>query len=175
MKPVFLIILGTARDGNLSQHVAAFVTRYAASQVGFQAELLDVRDFPQTHTQGLSPELLKSYQEKISAAAGYVIVSPEYNHGYPGELKMLLDNGYAQYHRKPFGLCGVSAGPLGGARMIEVLKTVINEYQGVAARNAVCFGNVGTLFDAAGTLVDAPAWEKRLDTLFGEMLSWVGK
>jgi NAD(P)H-dependent FMN reductase len=48
----------------------------------------------------------------------------EYNHSYPGELKMLLDMLFSQYAHKPVGICGVSSGAWGGTRMVEQLRLV---------------------------------------------------
>lgn len=61
----------------------------------------------------------------MTRADGLVIVSPEYNHGYPGEMKLMLDQLYKEYNRKPVGICGVSSGALGGARMVEQLRLIL--------------------------------------------------
>jgi len=57
---------------------------------------------------------------------------------------------YEEYNRKPIAFCGVSAGPIGGARMIEQLRLVAIELQMVPVRNAVYFGNVSDLFNEKG-------------------------
>ena len=45
-------------------------------------------------------------------------VVPEYNHSFPGLLKHVLTE-LKEYIHKAVGVCGVSAGPFGGARMIQ--------------------------------------------------------
>jgi len=63
---------------------------------------------------------------KIGISDALIIISPEYNHGYPGELKMLLDLAPRKlYEGKYVGLVGVSSGSLGGARRIQQLMLVI--------------------------------------------------
>ena len=53
-----------------------------------------------------------------------MVVAPEYNHSFPGELKLLLDSAYAEYIRKPMGIVSVSSGLLGGTRMAQQLSVV---------------------------------------------------
>jgi len=79
---------------------------------------------------------------------------PEYNHGYPGLLKHALDMNLKEYIHKAVGICGVSAGPFGGARAIENLLPVMRELGLVAIFEDVNFGKVGTLFDERGELLD---------------------
>jgi hypothetical protein len=79
---------------------------------GLESELIDVRDYriEATDNTERSPPA-QSLAEKVKKADGFIIVSPEYNHGYPRELKMLLDMLFAQYAHKPVGIYGVSSGP----------------------------------------------------------------
>ena len=67
---------------------------------------------------------LQTTREKARRSDGFIIVSPEYNHGYPGELKMLLNMLFSQYAHKPVGICRVSSGAWGGTRMVEQLRQV---------------------------------------------------
>src|SRR5262245_58802077 len=112
------VILGTARSGRESEKVAKFVHEFAV-QHGFLTELVDVRDYLQSFTE---EKELTAWKEKATAADGFIIVSPEYNHGYPGELKMFLDSAYVEYNHKPLGIVGVSDGMAGGIRMAEQLR-----------------------------------------------------
>ena len=142
------IILGTAREGRQSEKVAKFVLAETKKHPNITTELLDVRDFrpPATDNTGKS-DLAKKFAEKISPADGFIIVSPEYNRSYPGELKMMLDMLRTEYRRKPLAICGVSNGPVGGGRMVEQLRIVAIDLQMVPIRAAVLFPNVDDLFD----------------------------
>lgn len=168
------IILGTAREGRQSEKAAKFMLD-EVKKAGIQTELIDVRDYriPATDNTQKSPAA-KKLAEKISRADGYIIVSPEYNHGYPGELKMMLDMLYRQYFNKPVGICGVSAGPLGGTRAVEQLRLVAIELHMVPIREAVYFPNVYDLFDETGEIKDAEAYKKRA-AVFLEELAWYAK
>ena len=116
------VILGTAREGRQSEKVAKFVLE-TVKEAGHETALADARDFrlPATDNTG-APAPAKKLAQIVSRADALIIVCPEYNHGYPGELKMMLDLLYDEYAGKKVGLCGVSMGPLGGARGLQALK-----------------------------------------------------
>ena len=87
----------------------------------------------------------------MNRADALVLVAPEYNHGYPGLLKHVLDTNLKEYIHKAAGVVGVSAGIFGGARMIENLLPVLRELGLVAIFWDVNFNNVGTRFDDDGS------------------------
>ncbi len=167
------IILGTAREGRQSEKVANYMLK-AAMDYGLETEIIDVRDFrpPATDSTGASP-LAQALGAKIARADGVIIVTPEYNHGYPGELKMALDLLYGQYARKPLGICGVSAGGLGGARAVEQLRLISVEFRMVPIREALYFPNVKDSFDEKGGIKDAQ-YGKRVKSFLDE-LTWYAK
>ena len=115
----------------------------------------------------------KEYAEKIAKADGLIVVSPEYNHSYPGELKMMLDIAYQEYARKPVGLCGVSMSPMGGVRAVEHLRGVFAELHMVDIREAVYFSNVGNLFDEQGNITDE-SYKEKVKTFLEELI-WYAK
>lgn len=161
------VILGTAREGRRSERAASFVL----DQVGraeIETELIDVRDHLISSTGQEAPRA-KEIGEKLSRADGYIIVAPEYNHGYPGELKLFLDSFYDEFKRKPLAICGVSIGILGGARAVEQLKTISIEFHMVPIREAVYFCQVGALFDEQGIIQDA-SYEDKVKKMLDELV-----
>ena len=118
------VILGTARPGRRSAEVADLAASYLSSEL-IDTFIIDVADYAITGT-GTDEEQhrLARYRELIADADGFVIVAPEYNHSFPGELKLLLDSAYAEYNRKPVGIVSVSSGLLGGTRMTQQLSLV---------------------------------------------------
>lgn len=174
MKNLFIpILLGTAREGRRTEHAARFVFEEAKQYSQFETEFIDPRDFlTAPATEGMSEENSKRWSEIMTRADGLIIVSPEYNHGYPGELKMMLDQLYKEYNRKPVAICG-SGGGLGGARMVEVLRIAAIELQMIPIRNAVYFSNIKTLFDESGAIRDE-SYREKLKKLFDE-LTWYAR
>lgn len=141
------VLLGSGREGRRSEKVAVYLVEQLGA-AGFEAPLVDVRDYVTGvtyHSRQLQPPMVP-WRDLMAKADGLVIVTPEYNHGYPGELKILLDSVLAEYERKPVGICGASAGRAGGARAIEQVRDVVIALQMVPLANAPTFGNV-TKFD----------------------------
>lgn len=165
------IILGTAREGRYSEKVADFMLAQAKG-AGLDSEIVDVRDYriKATDDTGEGPEA-KRLAGIVAKADVLMIVCPEYNHSFPGELKMMLDMLYKEYAGKRVGICGVSRGPFGGVRGIEQLKLLVaNLHMTVAAE--IQFSSVRELFDEKGEPKDKEAWERRaqrfLDGLTGK-------
>jgi NAD(P)H-dependent FMN reductase len=143
------LLLGSGREGRRSENVAQFVAGKLRA-AGFESPFVDVRDYVTGvtyHSRQLQPAMVP-WRDLMAKADGLVIVTPEYNHGYPGELKILLDSVLDEYERKPVGICGVSAGRAGGARAIEQVRDVVIALQMVPLATAPTFGNA-TKFDPA--------------------------
>jgi len=154
------VILGTAREGRKSEEVAEFVVDYLRQSVeNTSPELIDVRDytFGQTYEAWNDhPDVpgINDWKEIADNADGYIIVTPEYNHGYPGELKILLDAAFAEYFDKPVGLVGVSAGGFGGARVVELIKPTLIELGMTVMGNATYVSHVGDAFADDGSVAE---------------------
>src|ERR671936_882241 len=154
-RPLFLpILLGTARQGRESEHVACFVFEQMKKRASVETELIDVRTLPMRLDDAGEQMKDPAFSATIERCDGLIIVTPEYNHGYPGLLKHALDMNLEEYIHKAVGICGVSAGPFGGSRVIEALLPVMRELGLVTIFNDVNFGNVGKIFDEQGKLLD---------------------
>lgn len=138
------LLLGSGREGRRSEQVATYVHERLQS-AGFDAPFVDVRDYVTGvtfHASQLQPKMT-AWKELMGRADGLVIVTPEYNHGYPGELKIMIDSLKAEYARKPLGICGVSVGRGGGVRAIELLRLVALTLQFVPLSEGPTFAGVG--------------------------------
>lgn len=167
------VILGTVRQERMSHPVAKLMTAELAKRDGVETELIDIATLPlPTNNAG---EAIKdpAFSSRMTRADALVIVAPEYNHGYSGMLKHVLDSCLKEYIHKAVGIVGVSAGPFGGARVIENLLPVMRELGLVTIFWDVNFGNVRKLFDADGKLLDE-AFIKRIDKFLGELV-WMAK
>jgi len=96
-------------------------------------------------------------------------VSPEYNHGYSGLLKHVLDSCLKEYIHKAVGIVGVSAGPFGGTRMIQNLLPVMRELGLVTIFWDVNFSSVQSIFSEDGTLRDH-SYIRRIDKFLRELI-----
>jgi NAD(P)H-dependent FMN reductase len=169
-KPLFIpIILGTPRQGRASEHVAGFVLGEVRKRADIETELIDVRELNLPLTD--AGEAIKDprYSATVERADALIIIAPEYNHGYPGLLKHALDSNLKEYIHKAVGICGVSAGAFGGARVIENLLPVMRELGLVTIFWDVNFSHADKAFDGSGALVEH-AYVKRFDKFFKELI-----
>jgi len=174
-RPVFIpVILGTPRQGRLSEPVANFVFGEVSKRSDIETELIDIRKIPVAMDD--AGEALKDskFSTAVARADGLILVVPEYNHSFPGLLKHVLDTNLKEYIHKAAGVCGVSAGPFGGARMIESLLPVLRELGLVTIFYDVYFGNAGKLFDQATGRIADPAYSRRVDQFLNELV-WMAR
>jgi len=176
-KKMFIpILLGTMRQGRESEKVANWILSQVSANSEIETELIDPRDlYLPNDDDGLNIAAKNpKYQQTIARADALIIVSPEYNHGYPGTLKRVLDMLFDEYNRKPVGIVGVSDGNFGGARMIEGLLPVLRTIGMVTISSDLSFPNVDKLFEADGSLKDPSAYEKRFEKFIGKLL-WMSR
>ena len=139
------IILGSTRQGRVSEVIGKWVMEQAKNVAGLELELLDLRDFPlpffdepvspsQIKEPYINPAVVK-WIAKIAEGEAFIVVTPEYNHGYSADLKNALDYVYKEWNGKKIGFVGY--GSVGAARAIEQLRQVVIELQMYPVRNAV--------------------------------------
>ena len=173
-RPLFIpVILGTARQGRRTEHAAKFVLEQTKKRAGVETELIDVRDIPMRFDDAGEEMKDPAFSKTIERCDGLIIVTPEYNHGYPGLLKHALDMNLKEYIHKAVGICGVSAGVMGGARVIENLLPVMRELGLVMIFEDVNFGNAGKIFGEDGKLLDEN-YIRRVDKFLDELI-WMAR
>lgn len=166
-----IVLLGSTREGRASEGVAKYVTAQL-QQLGANVTLVDVLDVLKDHP--LTETDIPAWMELANKADGIVIVSPEYNHGYPGVLKLVLDGAYDEYEKKPVGFVGVSSGPFGGIRAVEQLRQVCAELGFVAVHEQLLFGFADKAVSADGVLLEpGMAQQARMQTFGKAFLTWV--
>jgi NAD(P)H-dependent FMN reductase len=173
-RPLYIpVILGTVRKSRMSAHAARLMTAELAKRSNVETELIDIARL-QLPTDDAG-EAIKDpdFSAKMLRSDALVIVSPEYNHGYSGLLKHVLDSCLKEYIHKAVGIAGVSAGIFGGARGIQDLLPVLRELGLVTIFWDVNFGNVYKVFDADGILQD-PAMLPRIDQFLKELI-WMAR
>src|SRR5438128_10496559 len=152
-RPLFLpVILGTTRQGRMSLSAARLVTSEVAKQAGVETELIDIAQLPLPTADAGEGIKEAGFAAKMNRADALVIVAPEYNHGYPGLLKHVLDSCLKEYIHKAVGIVGVSAGIFGGARVIQNLIPVTRELGLAPIFWDMNFTTVSRLFDESGKL-----------------------
>jgi len=164
----------------MSERVARFVMQRLAVRDGVTATLVDLAalDLPVMEERlgriDPVPPGLAEFGAAIEAADAVVIVSPEYNHGYPGVLKNALDYVLPQFKRTPVALVTVSGGGHGGVNAWAQLVTVLVFMGAIVLPQTVAVAKVQEAFAEDGTALD-PAYERRVDGMLGELVWLAGK
>jgi NAD(P)H-dependent FMN reductase len=154
-RPLFVpVILGTPRQGRMSEHAAKLMTAEIAKRPGVETELIDVAKLPLLTDDAGEAIKDQGFSETVNRDGALLIVAPEYNHGYPGLLKHALDTNLKEYIHKAAGVVGVSAGIFGGARAIQNMIPVLRELGLVTIVWGMNFTSVHSRFDESGTLLD---------------------
>lgn len=168
------VILGTAREERLSERVAHAVLAEVRN-AGYESELIDVRDQLWGYTIDAKANDPRTNDWKMLAgrAQGFLVVAPEYNHGYPGELKILLDGAYEEYRFKPMAFVGVSNGPVGGARCVEQLRQVAVALRAIPINNAVYVAKAGQFLGPEG--VPDARFGERVQGVLQEMATFMAR
>ena len=173
-RPVSIpVILGTTRKGRMSAHAARFMVQRIEKREGIKTELIDISEIPMPIDDAGEAIKDSTFSEKMALADALVIVTPEYNHSFPGLLKHVLDSCLKEYIHKAAGIVGVSAGPFGGIRAIQDFLPVMRELGLVNIFWDVNFGNVSKVFDESGKLLDE-AFVGRADKFLNELI-WMAK
>ncbi len=168
-------LLGTPRKNRESGNVANWVCSKMREREDIETQLFDVCDFnlPQDHYGTEIGKDFPEWRDAIIRADGLVIVTPEYNHGYPGTLKSVLDLLLKEYIHKAVAFVGVSAGPWGGTRVIESMVPMVRELGLAVTFSDLNFPSVASKFDADGNLLDA-AYDKRVVGFLDELV-WMSR
>jgi NAD(P)H-dependent FMN reductase len=156
------VVLGSTREGRFGPTVAHWFARLAEQRSDLDVDLVDLLepDVPGTR-----------FTAAIDAADGVVIVTPEYNHSFPGPLKTAIDSIGREWHAKPVGF--VSYGGIsGGLRAVEPLRGVFAELHAVTIRETVSFAGAWQQFDGDGNPKEAEVVEAAAHRLLDQLAWW---
>ncbi|GIL29192.1 NADPH-dependent FMN reductase [Actinocatenispora comari] len=163
------VIVGSVRDGRFGTYVGAWVAERLAAW-GVDADPIDLAGVTVPATMIDHPDVA-AFAARIDAAEAIVVVTPEYNHSYPGPLKAAIDTLRDQWFAKPVAF--VSYGGLaGGLRAVEALRLVFAELHAVTIRETVSLHNPwGPAADTSTAYPDAAA-DDALRRMTHQLLWW---
>lgn len=130
--PHILVILGSSREHRFGSIVARWFMRQTEQRPDMTFELADLRDWQHRYFRRAKPAAMSDYEdddearrwaEVVGRTDGFVVVSPEYNYGYPAVLKSALDSVYREWNRKPVAFVSYG-GWDGGVRAMQQLREV---------------------------------------------------
>jgi NAD(P)H-dependent FMN reductase len=174
------VVLASMRQGRRGENFAKWIHHLVAERPGVEAELLDLRDYPLSgYTYAEMPsaieakyehEIMRLWSEKVHGMDGFVLVTPEYNHGYPGQLKNALDHVSKGWWYKPVGFVGYG-GMASGARAVMQLKAVCVELRMVPVRGEVNVRLIGLELDESQRPKD-PLYARTSKAMIDQLLWW---
>ena len=180
-----LVIVGSTRPGRAADAVVPWIVKSAQAHGAFEVEVADLRDWKLPHfaehfgtigdpsDPAYSDEIVRRWNRKIAEADAYLIVTPEYNHSVPGELKNAIDSVFVSFafRNKPMAFVGYSGGVGAGIRSIEHLNQIATEVEAVPLRSTVVLPFVDKAFTEDGEPAD-PATEVSLQITLDDLAWW---
>jgi NAD(P)H-dependent FMN reductase len=169
------VLLGSVRRNRESIKVACFALDYLQKYECVRTELLDLKEMnlpimeERLRFRDDPPPSVALFSSKIDQADSILIVTPEYNGGYPGVLKNALEYLKTEYLRKPFGIITVSAVATGGVLCLVSLRQVVLQMGGLPIPASLLVPQVQKAFDGRGEPCD-PAFAKQAREYFDEFL-----
>lgn len=166
------VIYGSAREGRFCDTVANWALDILKKDGDLSLDTIDpaVLDLPSRHVGDQHPGISEMHTV-LTKADAFIVITPEYNHSFTGELKLLIDAAKSQWRRKP--LAFVSYGGMsGGLRAVEQLRLVFAELHVVTMRDVVSFANAWDRFDEQGCPIDAASSENALNSMVGDLKWW---
>ncbi|HUB52408.1 MAG TPA: NAD(P)H-dependent oxidoreductase [Terracidiphilus sp.] len=163
------VIYGSTRPGRFCDVVVRWTVDQLAASQDFLLDVIDPGEQPERPHIGSGSA--QSLQQRIGEADAYVVVTPEYNHGYPAPLKALIDSAGAEWHAKPVAFVSYG-GVSGGLRAVEQLRLVFAELHAVTIRDSVCFPGAWEQFDESGALRNPDRARRGFDALLARLSWW---
>jgi NAD(P)H-dependent FMN reductase len=163
-KPLRLVMIyGSVRPGRFCDTVASWAAEQIAASPDFELDVID--------PGGVWPDLPEErFRRQIDAADALLIITPEYNHSFPGPLKTLIDAMGTEWRAKPVAFVSYG-GVSGGLRAVEHLRNVFIELHAVPVRDSISFHNAREAF-ADGKPIDELRRSRSIQAMLRQLAWW---
>lgn len=175
--PRLSVIIGSTRPGRAGLPIADWFVDRARRHAGFEIDVVDLaevnlpildepnhprlRQYTHQHT--------KDWSVRVAESDAFVIVTPEYNHGYSAALKNAIDYLHHEWHYKPVGFVSYG-GIAAGTRALQLLKSVLTGVKLVAVTEAVNIPFVRQFLDDDGVFHPNEVLEQAADAMLEELV-----
>jgi NAD(P)H-dependent FMN reductase len=173
------IIIASTRPGRKGPIVASWVYETAKKHSGVSVELLDLAEINLPFLDEPHHPRFKKYEKqhtkdwsaKIDSADAFIVVTSEYNHGYPAPIKNALDFLFHEWAYKP--LAFVSYGGIsGGTRAVQLLKPVIAGFNMMPIQEAVYLPFFTKHIDDHDKFVADETLQKSIEVMLVALARW---
>jgi NAD(P)H-dependent FMN reductase len=166
------VIVGSTREGRFGGTVADWFVGRAGRRDDLVLDVIDLVDVElPIALPSVSAPPVAAFVERIGQADAFVVITPEYNHGYPAALKQAIDLPRDEWREKPVGFVSYG-GVSGGLRAVEQLRQVFAELHVVTMRDSVSFAMAWDHFDESGQLLDPKASNRSASTMLDQLAWW---
>jgi len=175
--PLVQVIIGSTREQRRGEPIARWFAELAGARTDLDVAIADLAELQLPLLRHASPPMgqdsrdgaAQGWAQTVDGADGFVIVTPEYNHGYPAPLKNALDHLFTEWNRKPVGFVSYGASS-GGIRAVEQLRLVAVELEMVPMRRQVAIQRVWSAIADDGQLREPPA--EQAHALLDDLVWW---
>ncbi|MBS1599988.1 MAG: NAD(P)H-dependent oxidoreductase [Bacteroidetes bacterium] len=176
---ILKIIIASTRPGRKGPHIAEWVYDVVKKNEAFETELIDLAAINLPFLDEPHHPRLKKYEQqhtkdwsaKIDPADAFIIVTPEYNFGYPATLKNALDFLYQEWNYKPVGIVsygGISA----GLRAAQMLRQVFASLKLIPLAESVSIPFFAKHINEQGKFITDETLDHNLTTMINELIKW---
>jgi NAD(P)H-dependent FMN reductase len=165
------LIYGSARPGRFCDTVARWTADQIRKTGNFELEVIDPVAHAMKKKSSAESSSQNSLQQQLDTADAFVVVTPEYNHGYPAALKELIDSAGREWHAKPVAFVSYG-GVSGGLRAVEQLRQVFAELHAVTIRDSVSFHNAWEQFKGEGVHASPERHANSLSRMLAQLHWW---
>lgn len=169
------VIIGSTREGRRGPAVADWLLAQTAQHSDLETDLIDLaEDGPplvMSSSTGTLPPAVTALGERLAAADGFIVVTPEYNHSFPAPLKNAIDWYHQEWQAKPVAF--VSYGAIsGGLRAVEQLRAVFAELHATTIRDTVSFHQVWNAVTPQGVIEPSAERDAAAKSMLGQLMWW---
>ena len=171
------IISSSVREGRKSHNVSLYFQNYLTENKLATAEIIDLKAYNFPLFEGTLKTLINpaenvlEFADKIKSSDGIIIVTPEYNGGYPASLKNAIDLLYEEWKHKPIGIVTVSSGPFAGSQVLVSLQFTLWKMMAWTIPAMFSVPSIDKAYDEKGNALDKSSSDK-LAAVFIKELSW---
>lgn len=171
--PIHLVLIyGSTRQGRFCDVVATWAAEQVRASDKFSLDLIDPAEIlPGLTAHSDDGSSSPSLWQRMATADAFLVVTPEYNHGYPAPLKSLIDSVGQEWHAKPVAFVSYG-GVSGGLRAVEQLRLVFAELHAVTIRDSVSFAGAWEQFDSSGRLLQPDRHNRSMATMLHRLHWW---
>jgi NAD(P)H-dependent FMN reductase len=174
--PHISIISSSVRNGRNSHRVALYLRNYLEGNKLATSEILDLNEykFPlfeeRLQYQASPSSGTVDFADRIKTSDGVIIVTPEYNGGYPASIKNVIDLLYKEWYHKPVAISTVSDGSFGGNQALISIQFVLWKMRAWTVPALFPVPEVTITFNENGDPADKQKTDKKASNFIKELL-----